>query len=59
MKRLINKYPILTASVVDYLLKGFVSLEDVERELSDQPTLIEDVRVLYFARRNFKEAHRA
>ncbi len=59
MKRSLNKYPIVTVAIVDYLLRGLVSLNDVEKELTDQPLLLDDVKTLYFARRNFKEAHRA
>ncbi len=59
MKRSLNKYPILTVAMVDFLLKGIVSLSDVEVELADQPILLNDVRTLYLERIAFREASRA
>ncbi len=46
-----NKYPILTMAAVEILLKGLVTLEDLQNELVTQPGLFADIRALYLARR--------
>lgn len=51
MRNAKNAFPILTTAVVDILLRGLVTLEDVQNELMTMPRVFADIKTLYLARR--------